>query len=415
MDNNNLLVALDVGSSKVAVIVAEPGSDGVVKICGLGSAPSAGIRNGVVIDINAAVGSIRAAFDEAERTSGLHISEVYTACEDPRLRFFNNTGATPVRGTEIGQEELDAATEHAGAVALQGDAKVLKMQVLGYSVDGEAGILNPVGMSGKRLEATAHLACGLPTTATNLFRCVRRSGVEVKHWQIPVWAAADAVLTESEKELGVCLIDIGAGTVDVTVYSGNKPWYTDIIPVGGLAVTHDIAALFQLNEEEAERIKLKYGSADPTKFTGADVVDLSDIRRNTRPGDAIEVIAQEKLAEVVQARLEEILSFVKERLQSSKFDQMIPAGIVLTGGVTQTEGFLKLAEDVFEHNCRIGAPDIVASLGGAGNSPAWSVVAGLLKEVAHIEQKGRHSEEKGQKRLRKGFFSTIKHWFIGNY
>ena len=130
MDNNNLLVALDVGSSKVAVIVAEPGSDGVVKICGLGSAPSAGIRNGVVIDINAAVGSIRAAFDEAERTSGLHISEVYTACEDPRLRFFNNTGATPVRGTEIGQEELDAATEHAGAVALQGDAKVLKMQVL---------------------------------------------------------------------------------------------------------------------------------------------------------------------------------------------------------------------------------------------------------------------------------------------
>ena len=280
MDNNNLLVALDVGSSKVAVIVAEPGSDGVVKICGLGSAPSAGIRNGVVIDINAAVGSIRAAFDEAERTSGLHISEVYTACEDPRLRFFNNTGATPVRGTEIGQEELDAATEHAGAVALQGDAKVLKMQVLGYSVDGEAGILNPVGMSGKRLEATAHLACGLPTTATNLFRCVRRSGVEVKHWQIPVWAAADAVLTESEKELGVCLIDIGAGTVDVTVYSGNKPWYTDIIPVGGLAVTHDIAALFQLNEEEAERIKLKYGSADPTKFTGADVVEYPAGRRD---------------------------------------------------------------------------------------------------------------------------------------
>ena len=415
MDNNNLLVALDVGSSKVAVIVADPGADGVVKICGLGSAPSAGIRNGVVIDINAAVGSIRAAFDEAERTSGLHISEVYTACEDPRLRFFNNTGATPVRGTEIGQEELNAATEHVGDVALQGDAKVLKMQVLGYSVDGEAGILNPVGMSGKRLEATAHLACGLPTTATNLFRCVRRSGVEVKHWQIPVWAAANSVLTESEKELGVCLIDIGAGTVDVTVYSGSKPWYTDIIPVGGLAVTHDIAALFQLNEDEAERIKLKYGSEDPTKFTGADVVDLADIRRSTRPGEAIEVIAQEKLAEVVQARLEEILSFVKERLQASKFDQMIPAGIVLTGGVTQTEGFLKLAEDVFEHNCRIGAPDIVAGLGGAGNSPAWTVVAGLLKEAAHIAQKGRHSEEKGQKRLRKGFFSTIKHWFIGNY
>ena len=210
MDKDNLLVALDVGSSKVAVIAAELSPEGVVKICGIGSARSEGIRNGVVVDIGGAVRSIRAAIDEAERTSGFHIEEAYTICEDHRMRFVNHSGATPVRGPEIAQGDLDSAVTNAKEVPLKDSEQVLKMVIQQYLVDGEGGILNPIGMMGNRLEASVHLICGLPTTATNLLRCVRRSGVEVKHWTVGAWASALAVLTPSERSLGVCLMDFGA-------------------------------------------------------------------------------------------------------------------------------------------------------------------------------------------------------------
>ncbi|MCI5850255.1 MAG: cell division protein FtsA [Sutterellaceae bacterium] len=415
MDKDNLLVALDVGSSKVAVIAAELSPEGVVKICGIGSARSEGIRNGVVVDIGGAVRSIRAAIDEAERTSGFHIEEAYTICEDHRMRFVNHSGATPVREPEIAQGDLDSAVTNAKEVPLKDSEQVLKMVIQQYLVDGEGGILNPIGMMGNRLEASVHLICGLPTTATNLLRCVRRSGVEVKHWTVGAWASALAVLTPSERSLGVCLMDFGAGTIDITVHINNVVWFTAIIPVGGDTVTKDIAAVFQLNEEEAEHIKLKFGSADPSQFTGADVVDLTDIRRGNPADGEIEVIAQEKLAEVEEARLREMLKLAREWLQYSKFDQRIPSGIVFTGGVTETDGFLKLAEEVFEQPCRLGAPDVGQALGGAVNSPAWSAAIGLLKEAAHDAQREDHSGEHGKKGLGRGMLSAVRRWFVGSY
>ncbi|MDL2058638.1 cell division protein FtsA [Mesosutterella sp. AGMB02718] len=415
MDKSNLLAALDVGTSKVAVIVAEPNSEGAVKICGLGSTRSEGVRSGVVVDIGAAVGSIRAAIDEAERTSGLHITDVYTACEDYRLRFVNNVGATPVRGPEIGQSDVDAAVANAKEVKLKSGEQVLKILIQEFAVDGEGGILKPMGMTGNRLEASIHVACGSPTTATNLLRCVRRSGVEVAHWTVPVWASAWAVLTPSERDLGVCLIDFGGGTVDVTVYIRNVVWFTAIVPLGGSAVTKDIAALYQLDEKAAELVKLRFGGADASRYRACDVINPAELLHADTPVGEARVIAQQELAEVIEARLREILKIVREMLKWTGLDQRIPAGVVFTGGVSQTEGFLKLARSVFEQHCRIGSPDIGQTIGGTGSSPAWSTAVGLLREAARDAMLHRKAMDSGKMHMGRGTWETIKRWFIGNY
>lgn len=415
MDNNNLLVSLDVGTSKVAVIVAELNSEGSVKICGLGSSRSEGVRNGVVVDIGAAVHSIRAAIDEAEQTSGLKIDTVYTACEDHRLRFLNHTGTTPVRGPEVVQDDLDAAVANAKEVDLKPGEQVLKILIQEFGIDGEDGIKKPQGMTANRLEASVHLVCGLPTTATNLLRCVRRSGVEVARWGIPAWASADAVLTPSEMDLGVCVADIGAGTMDLAVYFRGSVRCTFVIPIGGDAVTKDIAAIYQLDEKTAEEVKLRYGSADPSKFTSADIVDPSELKHTDLPIGKIRVISQQELAEVIEARLREILGIAANVLKSAGLTNRIPAGIVFTGGVSQAEGFLKLAEDVFGQQCRIGSPDVGQTIGGTGSSPAWSTAVGLLKEAAREAGQKRRSGENRKIRVGGGFWTTVKHWFIGNY
>lgn len=419
MDKNNLLVSLDVGSSKVAVIAAEVGPDGAPRICGIGSAPSAGVKNGVLIDVGAAVGSIRAAIDEAERTSGRHIEEVYTACEDCRIRFVTSSGSTPVRGTEVTQEDCEAAGANAREAALRSGERALAVRQLEFSVDGVTGIVKPHGMAGNRLEANLLVACGAATTVTNLVRCVRRSGVEVKHWSIPVWAEACAVLTEPERDLGVCLCDIGAGTIDIAVVIRGSVRYTAEIPIGGDSITKDIAAVYRTDEKTAERIKLQFGGADPSKFSAADVVNLSELGHSDAPlGDAA-VIACSELAEVIEARLRELLGLVNEALGWSKLDGQIPSGIVFTGGVSQTRGFLKLAGEVFEHRCRIGLPDGGPSIGGNGSSPAWSVAAGLIKEAVAISSRSGASGEGSKVRAGKSFFQklrqTARHWFVGNY
>lgn len=415
MDKDNLLVALDVGTSKVAVIVAELNGEGAVKICGFGSSQSEGVRNGVVVDINKAVHSIRAAIDEAERTSGRQIVTVYTACEDPRLRFVNHQGTSPVRGPEVANSDMDAAIKNAKAVELKDDEKILKLLVQEFAVDGVQGITNPVGMSGNRLQALVHMACGLPTTAHNLLRCVRRCGVEVANWSIPVWAAANAVLTESEKDLGVCLVDIGAGTTDIAVYVRKTVRFTAIIPLGGEKVTQDIAAMYHLDEPTAETVKIRYGSADPSRFTPASVIDLADLHPESEGPGIGRAISQHELAEVEEARVREILSLVARVLDMSGLSQQIPAGIVFTGGVSQTDGFEKLTEQVFEYHCRLGAPDAGPTIGGTGSSPPWATAVGLLRDAT----RGRGARDKARDRLKVSFgkrvWSAIKRWFIGSY
>lgn len=416
MDNNNLLVSLDVGTSKVAVIVAELNGDGAVRICGFGSSRSEGVRCGMVVDISAAVRSIRAALDEAEQTSGRRIDSVCTACEDRRLRFLNHTGATPVRGAEIVQADVDAAVANAKEIDLKPGEKVLKILIQEFGIDGEGGILRPQGMMANRLEASVHVVCGQPAMATNLLRSVRRSGVEVMHWGIPAWASADAVLTESERELGVCVVDLGAGTMDIAAYFRGSVRCTSVIPVGGGFVTKDIAAIYRLDEKTAEEVKLRYGSADPSRFTAADVVDLSEMLHADMPIGKVQVIAQEELAEVIEARLREILRIARKVLSTTGIADRIPAGVVFTGGVSQTDGFLKLAEEELGQRCRIGAPDAGQTVGGMGSSPAWASAVGLLKDAAReAGQRRRAAEEHKLIRVRGGFWDAVKHWFIGNY
>ena len=415
MDKDNLLVALDVGTSKVAVIVAEPNGEEAVRICGFGSSRSEGVRNGVVVDINRAVHSIRSAIDEAERTSGRQITSVYTACEDPRLRFINHKGASPVRGPEVVNSDMDAAVTNARAVGLRDGEQILKLLIQEFEVDGVEGISNPVGMSGNRIQASVHIACGLPTTAHNLIRCVHRSGVEVANWSIPVWASAHAVLTEPEKELGVCLVDMGAGTMDIAVYIRNQVWFTAIIPLGGEKVTQDIAAMYHLDEETAETVKIRFGSVDPSKFSAADVVDLTDLSADNPEGKIGRVISRRELAEVEEARVREILSLLARVLDMSGFSQQIPAGIVFTGGVSQTSGFEKLAEEVFDYHCRLGVPDAGPTIGGTGSSPPWATAVGLLQDAARDAGRKDKSKDRLKVSLGKRFWGAIKRWFVGSY
>ncbi len=422
MKKSNLITSLDVGSSKVAVVVAELNGEGKLKICGIGSAKSEGVKNGIIRDIQPAVQSIRAAIEEAERTSGRQISDVFTVCEDYRMKFINGRGATPVRGSDIQNEDVDAAIANLREIPLESGETVMKLLMQGFSIDGEDRITNPVGMTGNRLEAFGHLVCGLPTSPKNIMRCIRQSALEVNSWSIAAWADSAAVLTETEKQLGVCLLDIGAGTIDVTVYIEGTPRFTAIIPIGGEAVTEDIAAVFRITVEEAELLKTRYGSADPTAFTANDVIDLSAIRRSGVQQGQTEVVAQKELAEVEEARLREMLTIVRSWLEQADMVSRIPSGVVLTGGVSLTREFPKLAETVLGQRCRLGVPDVDVGqmLGVSGNAPIWSVAIGLLQTEAGNRMRSESRDENRGSAIGKGFWGRIRGWFekpwlVGNY
>ena len=402
----NMIVGLDIGTSKVVALVGEVNKDGVVEIVGIGSHQSRGLKKGVVVNIESTVQSIQRAVEEAELMAGCQIHSVYAGIAGSHIRSLNSHGIVAIRDREVQPLDLDRVIDAAQAVAIPADQKVLHILPQEYIIDTQEGVKEPLGMSGVRLEAKVHLVTCAVNAIQNIEKCIRRCGLEVEDVILEQLASSYAVLTEDEKELGVCLVDIGGGTSDIAIFTEGAIKHTGVIPIAGDQVTNDIAMALRTPTQHAEEIKIKYACA-LTQLTAVDeTIKVPSV--GDRPAREL---SRQSLAEVVEPRYDELFTLLQAELRRSGFEDMIPAGIVLTGGTSKMEGAVELAEEIFHMPVRLGAPQDTAGLGDIARNPIYSTGVGLL-QYGMQEQKrqgGRAS------RSSPGIFQRIKQWFQGNF
>lgn len=404
--NSELLVGLDIGTSKVAAVVAEV-SDGLVTVHGVGSAPTEGLRRGVVVNIEATVHSIENAIREAEVTAGCEIHTVVADVSGSHVRGFNSHGVVKLRNQEVDRTDIDRVLNAARVLALPAERDILHVLPQGFLLDDQDGIPWPVGMSGAQLEAHAHVITTSSAVANNVVKCCQRAGLHVADLVLAPLAVAEAVITAAEKELAVAMVDIGAGTTDVMVFHHGKLKHTAILSLGGNHVTNDVAAGLQTPFREAEFIKVRHGCAMARLVGEEQMVEVPTV--GGRPS---RVLTRRTLAEVIEARMEEIFSLARNQLVKSGFDEGLHSGIVLTGGGAQLEGALALAEQVFQTPVRLGVPMSVDDSGAteatAVNNPWIAAAVGLVQYGASPRDCIPHHA--ADKRARGRWRQTIKGW-----
>ena len=401
----NLIVGLDIGTSKVVAIVGEVGDDDTeIKIIGFGSHPSRGLKKGVVVNIESTVQSIQRAVEEAELMAGCQIHSAYTGIAGSHIQSLNSHGIVAIRDTEVTAADIDRVIDAAKAVAIPADQKILHILPQEFIIDGQEGIKEPIGMSGVRLEAKVHMVTGSVSAAQNITKCVRRCGLETDDIILEQLASSYSILTEDEKDLGVCLIDIGGGTTDIAVFTDGAIQHTAVIPIAGDQVTNDIAVALRTPTQHAEDIKVKYACA---------------LRQLTNLEDTIEVpgvgdrsprrLSRQTLAEVVEPRYEELFTLIYAELERSGYVDLIAAGIVLTGGSSKMEGLIELAEEVFHMPVRLGSPHNVSGMGDVVRNPIHATGVGLL-HYGMQQQKEGHT---GQlvTTSRESVWNRMKMWF----
>jgi cell division protein FtsA len=403
-----MIVGLDIGTSKVVAIVGEVDADGAIEIVGIGSNPSRGMKKGVVINIESTVQSIQRAVEEAELMAGCQIHSVYVGIAGSHIRSLNSHGIVGISDGEVYGQDLERVIDAAQAVAIPADQKILHILPQEYIIDNQEGIKVPLGMSGVRLEAKVHLVTCAANAAQNIEKCIRRCGLEVEEVILEQLASSYSVLTEDEKELGVCLVDIGGGTTDIAVFTEGSIRTTGVIPIAGDQVTNDIAMALRTPTENAEEIKIKYACA-LTQLAGADqtikVPSVGD--RPTRD------LSRQALAEVVEPRYDELFTLIQAELRRSGFEEMVPAGIVLTGGTSKMEGVAELAEEIFHMPVRIGSPHTVQGLTDIVRNPIYATGVGLLYYGLQLQDEGKaiaRSADSG-----KSLFGRAKAWLQGNF
>ncbi|HET7299661.1 MAG TPA: cell division protein FtsA [Oleiagrimonas sp.] len=377
-NEKQLVVGLDIGTSKVVAIVGEYALGEPVEIIGVGSHVSRGLKRGSVVDIESTVHSIQRAVEEAELMAGCDIRSVYASVSGSHLETRNSHGTAAIRDHEVTAGDLEQVLEAARAVAIPADRKLLYNEPQEYRIDGQDGIRHPVGMSGVRLEASVHLVTGAAAAVQNISKCINRCGLSVDGLVPSAVASAKAVLTDDERELGVCLVDIGAGTTDIAIYTQGAIRHTRALPVGGDQVTNDIAYGVHTPTAHAEDIKIKYACALAQLAHAEETVQVPSVgdRQPRR-------LARQSLAQAVQARYEEIFEMVADELRRSGYESLVAAGVVLTGGAVRMEGALELAEEVFHKMVRLGMPQHVVGLGDVVSSQMHSTGVGLLLHGAH--------------------------------
>lgn len=406
--DKNMIVGLDIGTSKVVAIVGEVTVDGEIEIVGLGMHPSHGLKKGVVVNIESTVQSIQRAVEEAELMAGCEIQSVYVGIAGSHIRSLNSHGIVAIREREVTSGDLDRVIDAARAVAIPADQRILHILPQEFIIDQQEGVREPIGMSGVRLEAKVHLVTGAVGAAQNIIKCIRRCGLEVDDIILEQLASSYAVLTEDEKELGVCLVDIGGGTTDIAVFTDGAIRHTAVIPIAGDQVTNDIAVALRTPTQYANDIKIKYACA---------------LRQLANPEETIEVpsvgdrpprkLSRQTLAEVVEPRYEELLSLVQAELRKSGFEEAIAAGIVLTGGSSKMEGVIDLAEEIFHMPVRLGVPQYVSGLSDVVRNPIHATGVGLLLYGdQHRHSALGHMLDSGSV---KGAWARIKSWFQGNF
>ncbi|HET8897360.1 MAG TPA: cell division protein FtsA [Rhodanobacteraceae bacterium] len=378
-NDKQLVVGLDIGTSKVEAIVGEYAPGEPIEVIGIGSHVSRGLKRGVVVDIEATVHSIQRAVEEAELMAGCDIRSVHASISGSHLETRNSQGAVAIREREVTQADLAQVLEAARAVAIPADRQLLYVEAQEYRIDGQEGIRRPIGMSGVRLEAGVHLVTGAASATQNVTKCIQRCGLAVDELVPSALASAKAVLTEDERELGVCLVDIGAGTTDIAIYAQGAIRYTRSLPSGGDQVTSDIAYGVHTPTAHAEDLKVKYACALAQLAHSEETVQVPSV--GNRPPRRW---ARQQLAQVVQARYEEIFEEVQRELQRSGYESLVAAGIVLTGGAARMEGTRELAEEIFHKMVRDGAPQHVEGMVDVINNPIHATGVGLLLHGARL-------------------------------
>src|SRR3954470_14329435 len=349
--DRSLIVGLDIGTSKVVALVGEIGADGAVEVVGLGSHPSRGLKKGVVVNIESTVQSIQRAVEEAELMAGCEIHSVYAGIAGSHVRSLNSHGIVAIRNKEVTAEDVDRVIDAARAVAIPADQKILHILPQEFLIDSQEGIREPIGMSGVRLEAKVHIVTGAESAAQNIVKCVQRCGLAVEDIVLEQLASSYAVLADDEKELGVCLIDIGGGTTDIAVFAGGAIRHTAVIPIAGDMVTNDIAQSLRTPTHHAEELKVKYACALSQLANADEIIEVPGVgERGPRQ------LSRQTLAEVIEPRIEELFSLVQANLRQSGFEEMISSGIVLTGGSSVMKGMVELGEEIFHMPVRVGAP-----------------------------------------------------------
>ncbi len=406
--DRNLIVGLDIGTSKVVALVAEFKADGELEVIGIGSAASRGLSRGVVVNIDSTVQSIQRAVEQAELMAGVEINAVYTGIAGSHVKSLNSHGIVAIKDKEVTAGDVARVMDAAQAVALPADQRIVHVIPQEYIIDSQEGIRDPMGMSGVRLEARVHIVTGAESAAQNIVKCVQRCGLEVEDIVLEQWASSYAVLTEDEKELGVCLVDIGGGTTDIAVFSNGALRHTAVIPIAGDQVTNDIAVSMRTPTQYAEDIKIRYACALSQLANPDETIEVPSV--GDRPPRRL---ARQTLAEIVEPRYEELFNLIRDELRRSGFEEAIAAGIVLTGGSAKMEGAVLLAEEVFHVPVRLGFPQGITGLPDVVNNPIHATGVGLLLYArALYEQDGAPRGTGGNVR---GFFDRLKDWFKGYF
>jgi cell division protein FtsA len=409
--DENLVVGLDIGTSKVLAIVGEVTVTGEVEVIGVGHHPSRGMKKGVVVNIESTVQSIQRAVEEAELMAGCQIKSVYAGIAGSHIRSINSHGTVAIKDKEVGPNDVDRVIESARALAIPADQKVLHVLPQEFIIDGQEGIREPIGMSGVRLEAKVHIVTGAVSAAQNIVKCVRRCGLEVDDIILEQLASSLSVLTEDEKELGVCMVDIGGGTTDISVFTEGAIRHTSVIPIAGDQVTNDIAVALRTPTANAEEIKKKYGCALTQLATSDESIEVPSV--GDRPPRKL---ARQTLAEVIEPRIEELYGLVLAELRRSGFEDVIGSGIVLTGGSAKMEGMIDLAEEVFHMPVRLGIPQGVGGLSGVVHNPIYATGVGLVLFGAKARGGNHYGLVKPSKSVGiQGVLDKMKGWFQGNF
>lgn len=403
----DLVVGLDIGTSKIMVVVAEVLPGGLLKIAGFGVSPSNGLKRGVVVNIDATVQSIQQALREAELMADCKIGRVYTGITGSHIRGINSSGMVAIKDKEVSRSDVKRVLDTATAINISNDQRLLLVESQEFVIDGQ-DVKDPIGMSGIRLEAKVHIVTGAQSAAENIIKCVHRCGLEVEHLMLNPMASNLAILTNDERELGVVLVDIGAGTTDVAVFTGGAIRHTAVIPIAGDLITSDIAMALRTPTKDAEEIKIESGFAkqllaDPE--SQVEVPGLGD--RGPR------LLSKQALAGVIEPRIEEIFTLVQQAIRETGYEEVLSSGIVLTGGASVMPGMIELGEDIFLKPVRRGIPKYSGNLSDMVAQARAATVMGLLEEASLARQRGlKVGHNNGSI---KNTLSRAKDWFIGNF
>ena len=408
-ESKELIVGLDIGTSKIVAVVAEVASDGRLNVLGVGAQEARGLSRGVVVNIEDTVQAISKVIQEVELMADCKVKDVYTGIAGSHIRSFNSNGMVAIKDKEVSPGDIDRVIETARAMPIPAEQEILHILTQEFVIDGQDGIREPIGMSGMRLEGKVHIVTGAISAAQNIVKCVRRCGLDVNDLVLQPLASSYAVLSEDEKDLGVCLIDIGGGTTDIAVWAQGAIRHTAVIPIAGNQVTNDIAMALRTPTRDAEDIKRRSGCALADLANPEEVIEVAGV--DDRPSRKL---SRRALADVIQPRVEELFEIVQAELRRSGYENVLSSGIVLTGGSASMPGMIELGEEIFHMPVRLGEPKYSGPLVDVIKSPRYATAFGLILEAYNQRKRGQQVREKQGGGV-KDVFSSMRAWFEKNF